>query len=252
MRRHHALPSYASIGSLLGLRSKSSVAALVARLKLAGFVGLDARSAPRARRDGSSSGPGRLSGPCRPAQPDRRRAHRCADDRRLPDRAPFANRSGASQGRLDAGRGHPRWRSRSSSRNAAPRARGDVVVAIVDNQFTLKRLDLDRGRFILRPGEQGLSDHPAPRVHSRSRRDGRAGAQDRRSAGRRSIAGCRTACVRPRPGSRRKSPRVRGRSAPDRSARWRCCRPARACATRSTAPRRRRAARLSVTRAVKT
>jgi repressor LexA len=29
--------------------------------------------------------------------------------------------------------------------------RGDVVVAIVDNQFTLKRLDLDRGRFILRP-----------------------------------------------------------------------------------------------------
>jgi SOS-response transcriptional repressor LexA len=29
--------------------------------------------------------------------------------------------------------------------------RGDIVVAIVDNQFTLKRLDLDRGRFILRP-----------------------------------------------------------------------------------------------------
>jgi len=35
--RHHALPSYASIGNLLGLRSKSSVAALVARLKLAGL-----------------------------------------------------------------------------------------------------------------------------------------------------------------------------------------------------------------------
>ena len=29
--------------------------------------------------------------------------------------------------------------------------RGDIVVAIVDNQFTLKRLDLERGRFILRP-----------------------------------------------------------------------------------------------------
>ena len=36
--RHRALPSYASIGGLLGLRSKSSVAALVARLKLAGFL----------------------------------------------------------------------------------------------------------------------------------------------------------------------------------------------------------------------
>src|SRR6202158_4367454 len=35
---HRALPSYSSIGALLGLRSKSSVAALVARLKLAGFV----------------------------------------------------------------------------------------------------------------------------------------------------------------------------------------------------------------------
>ena len=29
--------------------------------------------------------------------------------------------------------------------------RGDIVIAIVDNQFTLKRLDLERGRFILRP-----------------------------------------------------------------------------------------------------
>ncbi len=29
--------------------------------------------------------------------------------------------------------------------------RGEIVVAIVDNQFTLKRLDLERGRFILRP-----------------------------------------------------------------------------------------------------
>ena len=29
--------------------------------------------------------------------------------------------------------------------------RGDIVIAIVDNQFTLKRLDLERGRFILCP-----------------------------------------------------------------------------------------------------
>jgi SOS-response transcriptional repressor LexA len=27
----------------------------------------------------------------------------------------------------------------------------DIVIAIVDNQFTLKRLDLERGAFILRP-----------------------------------------------------------------------------------------------------
>jgi repressor LexA len=45
------LPSYASIGSLLGLKSKSSVAALVARLKLAGFLDStpDRRLAPTRR-----------------------------------------------------------------------------------------------------------------------------------------------------------------------------------------------------------
>ena len=36
--RHRVLPSYASIGQLLGLKSKSSVAAMVARLKLQGFI----------------------------------------------------------------------------------------------------------------------------------------------------------------------------------------------------------------------
>ena len=49
--RHRALPSYSSIGSLLGLRSKSSVAALVARLKLAGLLEAtpDRRLAPTKR-----------------------------------------------------------------------------------------------------------------------------------------------------------------------------------------------------------
>jgi len=28
---------------------------------------------------------------------------------------------------------------------------GDIVVAIVDNEFTLKRLDRERGRIVLRP-----------------------------------------------------------------------------------------------------
>ena len=29
--------------------------------------------------------------------------------------------------------------------------RGDIVVAIVDNQYTLKRLDVESGRFVLKP-----------------------------------------------------------------------------------------------------
>src|SRR6476659_2615627 len=49
--RHRALPSYSSIGGLLGLRSKSSVAALVARMKLAGYLEStpDRRLAPTRR-----------------------------------------------------------------------------------------------------------------------------------------------------------------------------------------------------------
>ena len=35
---HGVLPSYSTIMALLGLRSKSPVAALVARLKLSGFL----------------------------------------------------------------------------------------------------------------------------------------------------------------------------------------------------------------------
>ena len=31
---------------------------------------------------------------------------------------------------------------------------GDIVVAIVDNEFTLKRLDKERGKYILRPANQ--------------------------------------------------------------------------------------------------
>ena len=31
---------------------------------------------------------------------------------------------------------------------------GDIVVAIVDNEFTLKTLDKERGKYILRPANQ--------------------------------------------------------------------------------------------------
>ena len=35
--------------------------------------------------------------------------------------------------------------------------KGEIVVAIVDNQFTLKRLDVDRGEFILRAENKGYA-----------------------------------------------------------------------------------------------
>ena len=34
---------------------------------------------------------------------------------------------------------------------------GDIVVAIVDNEFTLKRLDREKGRFVLRPANKAYA-----------------------------------------------------------------------------------------------
>lgn len=148
--RHRALPSYASVGSLLGLRSKASVAALVARLKLAGFVEStpDRRLAPTRRffERPLAQSPvlAGLPNPVDEAPPD----VLTLDDYLIehPAQTVFVRVKGDSMqdaGILDGDL------AVVERRNAA--RRGDIVVAIVDNQFTLKRLDLDHGRFILRP-----------------------------------------------------------------------------------------------------
>jgi SOS regulatory protein LexA len=148
--RHRALPSYASIGQLLGLRSKSSVAAMVARLKLAGFIDStpDRRLAPTKRffeRPVASS-------PVQAGMPnaidDSPGDALTIDDYLIehPAHTVLVRVKGDSM--MDAGilEGDLVVVEKTSSAK-----RGDVVVAIVDNQFTLKRLDLDRGRFVLKP-----------------------------------------------------------------------------------------------------
>ena len=112
----------------------------------------------------------------------------------------------------------------------APAAeRGDIVVAIVDNQFTLKRLDVDRGEFILKPENKAYPVDPARRRARDLRRHGRAGAQaligGRAPAPAEAVRPSRLSHARPRPGSRRTSPRGPGRSAPGPSPHWRSPRP---------------------------
>ena len=148
--RHRALPSYASIGSLLGLRSKSSVAALVARLKLAGFVEStpDRRLAPTRRFFerplADSPVHAGLPSPIDDAPTDALTLDDYLIER--PSQTVLVRVKGDSMhdaGILDGDL------VVVEKRTAA--RRGDIVVAIVDNQFTLKRLDLDRGHFVLRP-----------------------------------------------------------------------------------------------------
>jgi repressor LexA len=148
--RHHALPSYASIGGLLGLRSKSSVAALVARFKLAGFLEStpDRRLAPTSRffRRHLADSPvhAGLPSPVEDAPSDVLTLDDYLIER--PSQTVLVRVKGDSMqdaGILDGDLAVVEKRTTAR--------RGDVVVAIVDNQFTLKRLDLERGRFILRP-----------------------------------------------------------------------------------------------------
>jgi repressor LexA len=148
--RHRALPSYASIGGLLGLRSKSSVAALVARLKLRGFLEStpDRRLAPTRlffqRPLAEAPVQAGLPNPVEDAPADAL----TIDDYLIehPSQTVLVRVKGDSMqdaGILDGDL------VVVEKRNTAQR--GEIVIAIVDNQFTLKRLDLERGRYILRP-----------------------------------------------------------------------------------------------------
>jgi SOS regulatory protein LexA len=152
--RHRALPSYASIGQLLGLRSKSSVAAMVARLKLAGFVDStpDKRLAPTRRfferplaADPVHAG--------LPSRIDDSPADAVTIDDYLierPSQTVLVRVKGDSM--VDAGI----LDGDLVVVEKVPSAkRGDIVVAIVDGEFTLKRLDLERGRFVLKPENKG-------------------------------------------------------------------------------------------------
>ena len=148
--RHRALPSYASIGELLGLRSKSSVAALVARLKLAGFIDStpDKRLAPTGRfferplaAEPVQAG---MPNPVDDAPTDAL----TIDDYLIehPSQTVLVRVKGDSM--IDAGILEG---DLVVVEKTAAAKRGDIVIAIVDSQFTLKRLDLDRGRFVLKP-----------------------------------------------------------------------------------------------------
>lgn len=147
--RHRALPSYASIGSLLGLKSKSSVAAMVARLKLAGFLDStpDRRLAPTKRFFARPL----AEVPVRaglPEQVDDSNSDALTIDDYLierPSQTVLIRVKGDSM--MDAGI----FDGDLVVVEKRPSAKkGDIVVAIVDNQFTLKRLDLEDGKFILR------------------------------------------------------------------------------------------------------
>jgi len=148
--QHRALPSYASIGQLLGLKSKSSVAALVARLKLAGFIDStpDKRLAPTKRFFERPLAEAPVLAGMPSAVDDAHGDALTIDDYLIerPSQTVLVRVKGDSMqdaGILDG--------DLVVVEKTAAAKRGDIVIAIVDGQFTLKRLDLERGQFVLKP-----------------------------------------------------------------------------------------------------
>ena len=147
--RHRVLPSYARIGALVGLNSKASVADLVLRLKAGGFV----ESTPDRRLK-----PGRrffertVAENVRAGQPTQ--APDIAPDTLTIDEHLVSNPSKTVlikvKGDSMIGAGIHDGDVVVVEKNAAANA-GDIVVAILDNEFTLKRFARERGRVVLRP-----------------------------------------------------------------------------------------------------
>lgn len=149
-RTHRALPSYATIGALLGLRSKASVAGLVARLKLAGYLDStpDRRLAPTKRfferALAAEAVPAGVPQPAEGGPADVVTIDDYLIER--PSQTVLIRVKGDSM--IDAGI-HDGDLVVVEKRPGA--VAGDIVVAIVDNEFTVKRLASERGTFVLHP-----------------------------------------------------------------------------------------------------
>ena len=153
---HKVLPSYQAIADLLGFKSKNAVAALVARLKLQGYI----ESAPDKR-----------------LKPGRRFFERVLADSTVQAGLPTAALSDNSDtlsideylienpsrtvlitvkgdSMMDAGIVQDDVVIIEKKQIANI---GDIVVAIVDNEFTLKTLGRENGQFVLYPANK---DYP--------------------------------------------------------------------------------------------
>lgn len=151
--KHRVLPSFATIAALVGLKSTSAVDAMVKRMKAAGYL----ESSPDRRLQ-----PGKLfsereildsvqAGLPRPANESRIEA--MSIDEYLiesPSRTVLLTVKGDSM--IDAGMMPG---DTVIVNKGAPAKEGDIVVAIVDNEFTIKYLAMDKNGFYLKPGNKG-------------------------------------------------------------------------------------------------
>ena len=150
---HKTLPSYAMIAQLLGFRSKNAVTALVARLKLQGYLDSapDKRLKPGQRFFERILAESAVQAGMPSAATGDRHETLSIDEYLVerPSQTVLITVRGDSM--IDAGirEGDVVVVEKRPVANI-----GDVVVAIVDNEFTLKTLGKEKNEFVLYPANK--------------------------------------------------------------------------------------------------
>jgi SOS regulatory protein LexA len=146
---HSVLPPYSTIMMLLGFKSKSPVAALIARLKLLGFL----ESTPEKRlKPGKRFFERPIFDSVRAGSPspagDSRYDTLTIDEYLVSNPSSTVLVTVKGDSMIDAGimPGDTVVVEKGGPANV-----GDMVIAIVDNEFTLKTLGREKGRFVLIP-----------------------------------------------------------------------------------------------------
>jgi SOS-response transcriptional repressor LexA len=151
--KHQVIPSYSAMGKLLGIAAKSWVAHCVGRMKEAGYL----KVAPDKRL---SPGPRFFERRLAYAPVQAGLPNPALDDGydlvtldsylvKIPSKTTLIRVKGDSM--VDAGIFEGDLVVVEQQPNANV---GDIVVAIVDDDFTIKYLDRDKGAFVLRPGNK--------------------------------------------------------------------------------------------------
>jgi repressor LexA len=145
-----SIPSYAALCEVFGIASKSWVKAILDRLGEAGFLERtpDGMWIPTRQFFGRALAEAAVPAGMPVAVNDTRGEYFVIDEMLIdtPSKTTLITVKGDSM--MDAGI-HDGDVAVVEKRNMANV--GDIVVAIVDNEFTLKTLDKERGKFILRP-----------------------------------------------------------------------------------------------------
>lgn len=150
--QHRVLPSFTSVAKLVGLKSTSAVAAMVNRMKAAGLLDQapDRRLQPGKRFFEREIADSVRAGLPQPANDAIGRV--VSVDEHLiksPSRTVMLSIKGDSM--VDAGLMPD---DTVIVEKNAPAKPGDIVVAIVDNEFTVKYLAHDKKGFYLKPGNK--------------------------------------------------------------------------------------------------